>query len=147
MKRKLYTSKNTLTVVRTAFVILFLVIGSRVAGQAVSADKQISGTVKFQEDNEPAPGVNIYLKGATAQGTYSDAKGHFQFPRTLKTGDVLVFSFIGRKSIEYIVTDHTIDPIEIVMDPEHIEMVEDVLVEGNEPSRTSVFARLFRKEK
>jgi hypothetical protein len=145
----MYTSasKNFPASLSKVIAILFLVfIGSQASAQAVSTGLTISGTVKFSEDNEPAPGVNIYLKGATAQGTYSAANGQFEFPRKLKTGDVLVFSFIGRKSLEYIVPDQTAGPIEIVMGPEAIEMVEDVLVEGDEPSRPSLFARLFGKE-
>jgi hypothetical protein len=129
------------------FVILLLVfLGTNASAQNVSTNKTIKGTVKFSEDNEPAPGVNIYLKGATAQGTYSDAKGEFVFPLQLKTGDILVFSFIGRETVELVVTDQIAGMVDVVMGPDSIEMVEDVLVEGDD-SRSSVFARVFRRAK
>jgi hypothetical protein len=138
---------HPLSVLRSPFVILFLFfLCAQASAQVASANKTITGTVKFSEDNEPAPGVNIYLKGATAQGTYSDAKGQFVFPLQLKSGDVLVFSFIGRETVEYVVTDQVSGIVDVVMGPDSIEMVEDVLVEGDD-SRHSVFARVFRRTK
>jgi hypothetical protein len=148
MKRTISTSAAksvSASMLSVAFAILFLVVaGSRVSAQDAATTKGIKGVVKFSEDNAPAPGVNIYLKGATAQGTYTDGKGEFLIPFQLKTGDVLVFSFIGRKTVEYIVTDQNIGAIDVVMGPDPIQMVEDVLVEGSE-RRSSLFVRMFRK--
>jgi hypothetical protein len=151
MKRNTYTSASKnypVSLFKVTFAILFFCfIGSQATAQDASAGKTIRGTVRFSEDNESAPGVNIYLKGSTAQGTYSDPKGQFEFPRQLKPGEILVFSFIGRKTLEYIVPDQIDGALEIVMGPEYIEMVEDVLVEGHDPSRSSGFAGLFHRIK
>ena len=46
------------------------------------------------DENGPLLGVNILLKGTTT-GTFTDEKGAFTFPKALKKGDVLVFSFMG----------------------------------------------------
>ncbi|MBO6605764.1 MAG: carboxypeptidase-like regulatory domain-containing protein [Psychroserpens sp.] len=46
------------------------------------------------DENGPLLGVNILLKGTTT-GTFTDEKGAFTFPKALKQGDVLVFSFVG----------------------------------------------------
>ena len=46
------------------------------------------------DENGPMLGVNILLKGTTT-GTVTDEKGAFTFPKALKQGDVLVFSFMG----------------------------------------------------
>jgi hypothetical protein len=138
----------TLASFKFIFVMLFVaLIGLKASAQSASGDKNVNGIVRFSEDNTPAPGVNIYLKGSTATGTYSDANGKFEFPRQLKSGDVLVFSFIGRKTTEYSVSDQPVGFLDIVLGPEYLEMVEDVLVEGAETSRPSAFARLFRRAK
>lgn len=42
----------------------------------------------------PLPGVNIVLEGSNI-GTVTDFDGNFEFPQKLKTGDVLVFSYLG----------------------------------------------------
>jgi hypothetical protein len=60
----------------------------------------VVGVVKSSEDGEPLPGVNVLLKGST-HGTATDGIGRFEFPVELKTGDVLVFSFIGYTTKEY----------------------------------------------
>lgn len=128
----------------TGLTMLFVVmIGWTASAQDASARKTISGTVRFSEDSVVAPGVNIYLKGSTAEGTYSNENGEFEFPRALKDGDILVFSFIGRKTHEYIVSASTTSPLNIVLGPDYIEMVESPLMEGEE--RTSRIARLFRR--
>ena len=130
MKRKITFGKNN----PPAFLRTLLFIGciafsgAPAIAQDVSSNT-VTGVVRFSEDNEPAPGVNIYVKGAPDKGTYSDGKGRFNFPHPLKSGDVLVFSFIGRESAEYVVLDQNTNAIEIIMLPDPIQMVEDVLVD------------------
>ncbi|MDO1500853.1 carboxypeptidase-like regulatory domain-containing protein [Winogradskyella maritima] len=55
----------------------------------------ISGVVI--SENEPVPGVNVYVKGTTI-GTQSDFDGKFAI--NADEGDELVFSFIGMKTVE-----------------------------------------------
>ncbi|PWH81982.1 hypothetical protein DIS18_11985 [Algibacter marinivivus] len=55
-------------------------------------EKLFSGTI-FDESG-PLPGANIVLKG-TSIGTISNFDGEFEFPKTLKEGDILVVSFLG----------------------------------------------------
>lgn len=66
----------------------------------------VKGTVSSTESgsSESLPGVTVVLKG-TDQGTYTDLDGNFEFPHQLNQGDVLVFSFIGFESFEYMVTN------------------------------------------
>jgi hypothetical protein len=76
--------------------------------------KVVKGTVK-DEDKQPVPGVSIYLKG-TSVGTATDADGNFTFPQELQAGDVLVFSFIGYETREYVVGKQGADAaIEMVL--------------------------------
>ncbi|WP_369048069.1 SusC/RagA family TonB-linked outer membrane protein [Tenacibaculum sp. UWU-22] len=58
-------------------------------------EKTISGTVADQSG--PLPGVNILKKG-TNQGVNTDFDGKYTIKA--KTGDVLVFSFVGMKTVE-----------------------------------------------
>ncbi|WP_028887482.1 SusC/RagA family TonB-linked outer membrane protein [Tenacibaculum ovolyticum] len=58
-------------------------------------DKTVSGTVS--DESGPLPGVTILKKGTTS-GTETDFDGRYSIKS--KTGDVLVFSFVGMKTIE-----------------------------------------------
>jgi len=58
-------------------------------------EKTISGTVS--DETGPLPGVSIIKKG-TSQGTETDFDGKYTLKA--KTGDILVFSFVGMKTEE-----------------------------------------------
>ena len=55
----------------------------------------LSGIVS--DESSPLPGVNILLKG-TSIGTSTNFDGEFEFPKVLKEGDILVFSYLGFKA-------------------------------------------------
>jgi len=74
----------------------------------------LRGVVMASEDKSPLPGVNVVLKGDTI-GTATDEDGRFEFPKKLKQGDVLVFSFIGLQTKEYRVPMKDIDVLEVPM--------------------------------
>ncbi|MFD2916511.1 carboxypeptidase-like regulatory domain-containing protein [Psychroserpens luteus] len=57
-----------------------------------SQDITIKG--KVMDENGPLPGVNIVLKGSKT-GAVTDVNGEFTFPKSLSSGDVLIFSFLG----------------------------------------------------
>ncbi|MFY0629172.1 MAG: carboxypeptidase-like regulatory domain-containing protein [Flavobacteriaceae bacterium] len=73
---------------------LFLVVFVSTSSYAQSFE--VKGVVKgkTQLETEILSDVNIYLKG-TNIGTTSNRRGEFKFPQKLKSGDVLVFSFLG----------------------------------------------------
>jgi hypothetical protein len=87
-------------------------------------DHTIRGVVRSGEDSAPLTGTNIYLKGFS-DGTSSDANGQFEFPRKLKKGDVLVFSFIGFEIKEYVIQENVSDLIEITLIPTAFEVMGD----------------------
>jgi hypothetical protein len=93
----------------------------------IAAEERIVKGIVRDDTNAPMAGVSIYLKGAT-EGTVTDADGKFEFPRKLKEGDVLVFSFIGFETIEYMITSQVVDPVEIVFTPAHYEMMGKIVV-------------------
>ncbi|WP_298484715.1 TonB-dependent receptor [uncultured Maribacter sp.] len=89
-----------------------------------SLQQQISGTITSSEDGFVIPGVNIIVKG-TANGTASDFDGNYQI--NASSGDILVFSYIGYKTIEKTVT--SITNLNVVMEPD-AEQLDDVVVIG-----------------
>lgn len=64
----------------------------------------IKGNV--QDGDFPLPGVNIILQGSKI-GTQSDINGDFIFPKKLKIGDVLIFSYVGMKSQKVVVNSES----------------------------------------
>ena len=63
---------------------------------AVFSQASLSGTVMDASVNQPLPGVNVTVQGAS-NGTTTDFDGKFQL-RGLKNGDVIVVSYIGYQS-------------------------------------------------
>ncbi|RPE00133.1 TonB-dependent receptor [Aureibaculum marinum] len=83
--------------------------------------KTISGTVT--DETGPLPGVTILIKG-TAIGTETDFDGNYSI--SANTGDVLVFSFVGMKTVEKKVGNAT--TINLIMESDNL--LEEVVVVG-----------------
>ena len=75
-----------------AFCVSFFFFTATLQAQEI----EISGTVKGKTYDKTAllDGVNILLRG-TRTGTTTNKKGEFIFPKKLKAGDILVFSYLG----------------------------------------------------
>ena len=83
--------------------ILFAVIGFLFYSTSINAqDIQVKGVVKGKSEDviEILSGANVYIKGTTI-ATSTNKKGEFTFPRKLKAGDILIFSYLGyeKKSV------------------------------------------------
>ncbi|WP_264520439.1 SusC/RagA family TonB-linked outer membrane protein [Flavobacterium sp. N1994] len=63
---------------------------------SVLAQSNLSGVVVDEKSNQPLPGVNVTVQGAN-QSTSTDFDGKFQLNK-LKSGDKILFSFIGYES-------------------------------------------------
>ena len=63
--------------------------------QFVFAQKTVSGVVT--DGNAPIPGVSVLIEGTTT-GTETDFDGKYQI--AAKSGDILVFSYIGMKTMK-----------------------------------------------
>ncbi|SHJ19327.1 TonB-linked outer membrane protein, SusC/RagA family [Arenibacter nanhaiticus] len=81
MKRKL-----------NCFLLLAVLLFMQVA---VAQNKKVTGTVTGAQDGLPLPGVNVLVRGTTI-GTQTDFDGNYAIEA--KSGDVLVFSYLGMKS-------------------------------------------------
>ncbi|WP_323789385.1 carboxypeptidase-like regulatory domain-containing protein [Psychroserpens sp.] len=79
-------------------------------------DVLVKGNVS--EASLPLAGVNIILEGTTL-GTQTDFDGNFEFPKKLKKGDVLIFSYLGFKSQKLVIdNDHSATKIQLQVDME-----------------------------
>lgn len=90
------------------------------------------------------PGVSILLKGTTI-GTETDFDGKFTFPKPLKKGDILVFSYLGYKTQEVTVKGENIE-IELKMEPSACIVMGEVKVEKLHKSNRSVWKRVRKKK-
>lgn len=63
----------------------------------------IKGVVS--DESGPLPLVSILLQGTTI-GTETDFDGEFEFPKKLKKGDVLIFSYLGMENKKVIISDN-----------------------------------------
>lgn len=84
----------------TMFLLLFVPLG--IFAQTVS------GVVTEKDNTTPLPGVNVVVKG-TSVGTTTDFDGKYSIQAN--NGDVLVFSYLGFKTIELTVTGNTLNTI------------------------------------
>ena len=82
-------------------------------------------TLEQSEPPLPLPGVNISIKG-TQLGTISDMGGYFSLKA--KKGDIIVFSYLGFKNYEYVVS-RAISNLSVSL-TEDIESLEEVIVTG-----------------
>jgi len=89
------------------------------ATEIASNERTIKGLISNEDG--PLEGVNVILKG-TRDGTVTNAKGEFTFPTKLKTGDVLVFSYLGYENQEVKIKANT-NSIKIVLTDDLIEMI------------------------
>jgi len=84
----------------------------------------IRGIIRDKYDHSPILGVNVIIKG-TQIGTMANVDGLFELRADFKEGDVLVFSFIGYETKEYVVPKSIGKVLEI-----DIELYMDITVLG-----------------
>nr|WP_315198434.1 TonB-dependent receptor [uncultured Flavobacterium sp.] len=100
------------------FMVLFALLQTVTYAQ----NKTIKGIVT-DPSGLPIPGANVKIKGA-AKGASSDFDGHYSIEA--KTGDVLVFSFTGSKTVERVVG--TSDALSVTLREESATLNEVVVI-------------------
>ncbi len=103
----------------TMLIVCLLSLGM----QQLFAQKTLSGTVVSSEDNQPLPGVNVFVKGTT-QGTITDFDGKFSI-KVADDAETIVFSFLGMQTQELPIGATT--NFSVTMEPESIGMEEVVV--------------------
>ncbi len=109
-----YTMKTKFNGILTLLLALVVQI-------SFAQDRTISGTVS--DETGPLPGVSVLKKGTTS-GTETDFDGKYSIKA--KTGDVLVFSFVGMKTVEKVVGAS--NNISFTMEGDNV--LEEVVVTG-----------------
>ncbi|HZX73363.1 MAG TPA: SusC/RagA family TonB-linked outer membrane protein, partial [Cyclobacteriaceae bacterium] len=84
----------------------------------------LSGKVTDSNSGAGLPGVSILVKG-TASGTTTDSEGKFSI--NAASGDFLIFSFIGYKTLELPVSDKTSYDVKL---EEDVATLSEVVVSG-----------------
>ncbi len=88
---KTFTFNKSTFILLGLFFTLFLF-----SNTSFAQEMQVKGIVKGKSgiETEVLSGATVYLKG-TNEATSSNRKGEFTFPKKLKEGDVLIFSYLG----------------------------------------------------
>ncbi|MEH6537334.1 MAG: TonB-dependent receptor [Psychroserpens sp.] len=97
--------------------LLFLLFTSLTFAQDVT----VEGTVVDQTTGQPIPGVNVLVKD-TAKGASTDFDGNFSIS-SVPINSTLVFSYIGYKNLEYVVTNDNPINISLIEDAESLDEV------------------------
>ncbi len=84
------------------------------------AQQTIKGKVT-EATGEALPGVGIIIKGSTV-GTSTDFDGNYSL-ENVKTGEVLVFSYVGFKTLEIVVTNNTTINVGLIEDAQALDEV------------------------
>ena len=91
---------------------------------SLAAVAQIKGTVIDGTNGEPFPGVSVVLKGSSTVTITAD---NGEFSIAAKPGDVLVFSFMGYKTLERMVNNAEI--INVTLE-EDTQLMDEIVVVG-----------------
>lgn len=89
------------------------------------AQQTVKGIVKDKAVGEGLPGVSVVIKNTT-KGTYTDFDGNFMLDN-VKTGDILVFTYIGFNSKEIILKNSFNLIVEL---EESAERLDEIVVVG-----------------
>ncbi|MCB0398377.1 MAG: carboxypeptidase-like regulatory domain-containing protein [Winogradskyella sp.] len=101
-------------------------------GQTAEATQERTITGVVSNEDGPLPGTSVTLDG-TRVGALTDDEGKFTFPKKLKTGDVLVFSYLGYETQKISITDKT-NFITLELTPDMVEMIG--AVDTNKPYKS-----------
>ncbi len=105
------------------FVILTVMFCMAGLVTAQNSVMRVSGTVVSENENEPLAGVSIKVKGIS-MGTVTDEKGAYSIQA--KSGDILVFSYIGFLQKEATVTSSRMN----VTLSENVQALDELVVVG-----------------
>lgn len=114
---------------RRLLYFLLVNIGFLLCSFAYAQERTLTGKVTSSDDNKPLAGVNVTVKG-TQRTTITDANGNFTI--VAKTGDILQFSFIGRKTTEIPVQGGSVIELEL---SSKADIMEEVVVTAMDVKR------------
>lgn len=121
---------DTLREIRTRYFLpfIYILLGLLCVFEDITAQQAktvaVTGIVTDAKSKAPMPGVNITIKG-TQIGTVSNADGSYTL--NAQPGATLVFSFVGYKTVEYVVGDNSTMNVQMA---EEIGDIDEVVVIG-----------------
>lgn len=115
--KTLTLQKSTFTFLSLFFALFFF--SSIAQAQEITVKGIVKGYV--EKETEPLMGASIYLKG-TNDATTTNKKGEFTFPKKVKKGDILVFSYLGYIKKQIKISEKSTF-ITVVLEEESIEML------------------------
>lgn len=143
MKRQFkFTQKNMKTIKKLSmagFLFIALLASNSFYGQTnattttTTSDQQLTVKGTVSDDDGILEGVSIIKKG-TVIGTATDKNGAFIFPKPLKTGDVLLFSYLGYEEVEMKI-DKNSTFIKLILTSDVVEMMGALQTEKPYKSR------------
>ena len=101
---------------------------------------QIEGVVTSADDGQPVAGASVSVKGTTT-GQMTDINGYYKITN-VPVNSTLVFSFIGLKTQEVVVTESS--TINVVMSPE-LELLDEIIVVGYGTQKKSLVTGAIAK--
>lgn len=111
---------------RAGFLYLFLITIYSLPMYA-----QTQGQVTDAKDNQPLPGVNIYLQKDSAGIAATDRDGHFDLSalKKIAMSDTIVFSYVGYLSLHLTCTDLRKSDYRVAMFPQ-AQALPEVSISG-----------------
>jgi TonB-linked SusC/RagA family outer membrane protein len=110
---------ETKTIVRSLLIMLVLL-----SSFVLNAQRTLTGVI-IDENSQPIPGVNVFLKGTTA-GTVSNLEGKFSLDIPEDQPVTVVFSFVGYVTQEIPIENQTM--LDITLVPDFIGLDEVVVI-------------------
>ncbi|MFP4845055.1 carboxypeptidase-like regulatory domain-containing protein [Winogradskyella sp. PE311] len=121
MKLKLALPKKISALSLMSLVIMVFMTFNTVGAQADSSNNERTVTGLIVNEDGPLPGVNITLEG-TRIGAVTNEDGKFTFPKKLKTGNTLIFSYLGYETQKMKIAANTTF-IKLELTTDMIEMI------------------------
>ncbi|MBW1658317.1 SusC/RagA family TonB-linked outer membrane protein [Flavobacterium quisquiliarum] len=126
-------SKNCIKTTKLSYFMTVLLSVFMMQFGFAQESKTVSGTITSAEDGFGVPGATVQVQG-TKSSTITDFDGKYKIEA--KTGDVLVFTFVGFKTQNIKVGDQKI--VNAVLQPETAELKEVVVIGYGSQKKTLV---------
>lgn len=127
-------TQNKLWLAISLLSFLFILINEAASAQGSTQEvnsktaQLITGIVRDSDDPQPLAGVSVMIKG-TQTGVLTDEEGRFSIRVDVPKFDMLVFSFIGKKTTEISIKEKG-NAIDLTMYTDPTVFTEELVVTG-----------------
>jgi len=121
---------------QTIMTLLFIAFTLGLNAQGL----QIKGVVTSADDGQPVPGLSVVVKGTTT-GILTDINGYYSLDN-VPVNSTIVFSFVGMKTREIVVTESAAYDIVMASD---MELIDEIVVVGYGTQKKSLVTGAIAK--